>query len=183
MRILKYTPFLSKQDISDIFNDGELLEKESFFVIDKKTKEYNTVKKFQTYLETASEIRKFYLDGHTIIVKNLENYNEKIRKACASLGREVDVHMYLVPDNGNDSFDFHIDDREVYVNMVYGEKEFIFRNDNFNESHYLCEGDALNIPLGTYHKAIPKGKSCLLSFGINPREYYKIYGGIKFSDL
>lgn len=183
MKIQKYIPLLNIQDISDIFNDGELLEKESFFILDKKTKEYNTIKKFQTYIETANEVREAFKSGHTIIVKNLENYNEKIRLACASLGRDVDVHMYLVPENGSDSFEFHKDDREVYVSMVYGEKEFIFKNEDFNISHYLRKGDTLHIPLGTIHKAIPKGKSCLLSFGINTREYYKIYGGVKVSDL
>jgi ribosomal protein L16 Arg81 hydroxylase len=183
MKIQKYTPLLNIQEISEIFNDGDLLEKESFYIIDKKTKEYNTLKKFQTYIETANEVRNSFISGHTIIVKNLENYNENIRLACASLGRDVDVHMYLVPENGKDSFDFHKDDREVYVHMIYGEKEFILKKDGLNISHYLSKGDTLNIPFETVHKAIPKGKSCLLSFGINPKEYYKIYGGIKVSDL
>jgi len=183
MKILKYTPFLSKMEISDIFNDSDLLERNSFFIIDKNTKEYNTIPEKITYIETAIGIREAYLTGHTIIVKNLEKYNEKIRKACAVLGRDVDVHMYLVPPNGKDSFDFHVDDRDVYVQMVYGEKEFIFKKNDIKESHYLNEGDILHIPFGTIHKAIPRSKSCLLSFGINPKYYYNVFGGIKVSDL
>jgi mannose-6-phosphate isomerase-like protein (cupin superfamily) len=174
---------LTKKEIENIFNDGFLYENNSFFVIDKNKKEYNTNLVFETYLETASYIRKYFLEGHTIVVKNLENYNKNIRHRCADLGRDVDVHMYLVPTNGEDSFNFHTDDREVIIEMIYGKKDFIFRNKETLQHHSLREGDTLKIPLGVEHKAVPKGSSCLLSFGINTREYYSIYGGIRNSDL
>lgn len=176
-------PLLRKIDIEDIFNDGELYEMNSFFIIDKNTKTYDVNIRHSSYLETAEYIRNSYLNGHTVVVKNLEKLFSNIRWKAATLGRSVDVHMYLVPPGGDDSFDFHEDDRHVLVHMCYGTKIFTIK-DGDNEKHFNLDlGDELYMPHKTIHKATPNGPSCLLSFGIDPREYYKIYGGIRRSDL
>lgn len=174
---------LDKKEIEKIFNDGYLYECNSFFFIDKIKKECNSNLKFDNYLDYALEIREKFLLGHTVVVLNLENFNEAIRKKCALLGRDVDAHMYLVPKNGEDAFDFHVDDRDVYVNMVYGRKKFLLKeNDNIKE-YDLSEGSELFIKKGVEHKAVPQGPSCLVSFGVNVREYYPIWGGITENDL
>jgi ribosomal protein L16 Arg81 hydroxylase len=174
---------LNKKEIEEIFNDGYLYECNSFFHIDKIRKECDSNLKFDNYLDYASSIRNKFLSGHTIIVINLENFNQAIREISAKLGRDVDVHMYLVPENGGDAFDFHVDDRDVYIHMIYGNKKFLLKEDNTIKEYNLSEGSELFIKKGVEHKAIPQGPSCLLSFGVNTREYYSVWGGITGNDL
>jgi len=77
------------------------------------------------------------------------------------------LHLYLVPENGESSFNYHSDDRDVLVHLVYGRKQFFIKDSKGEERSVLLEAeDELSIPKGTLHKAIPRGASCLLSFGI-----------------
>ena len=176
-------PLLSKLEISQIFNDGHLLELESFHVIDKLTKTYDINRRRGSFLEEAAFIRQAYLNGQTIIVKNLENYNEEIRRQSVSLGRDVSVHLYLVPPHGSDSFDFHIDDTDVWLKMLYGEKKIFCKKAMGIEEHYLTPENELFIKKGIYHKAQPSGASCMLSFGYNGKVFYQVSGGITLNDL
>lgn len=175
---------LSKKDIEDIFSSSFFYENECLYIIDKETKTYQTDKAYKNFLEYAGAVRRAFLSGHTIIVKNLEKYNSAIQKKCFELGENVDVHMYLVPPEGTSSFDYHVDDRDVWVHMVYGKKEFHIREPNNEKVTHLSPGDFLFISKGTEHKAVPHGASCLLSFGIAPKPLtYKIPSGITVGDL
>ncbi len=177
-------PLLSKAEIADIFSSSYFYENKCIYIIDKITKTYQTDKNYNSLLDYADSIRQAYLTGHTIIVKNLEKFNSDIVKKCAELGVDVDVHMYLVPQNGASSFEYHFDDRDVWVYMVYGEKEFYVRQLSGEKATYLKMGESLFIPKGDEHKAIPHGASCLLSFGISSGVVdYKIPVGINMLDL
>jgi hypothetical protein len=178
-----FMPLLSKLEISQIFNDGHLLELGSFHVIDKVTKTYDINRKRGSFLEEAAFIRTAYQDGHTIIVKNLEHYNEQIRRQSVNLGRDVSVHLYLVPPKGSDSFDFHIDDTDVWLKMLYGEKKVFCKTASGVEEHHLKSEDELFIKKGVFHKAEPMGASCMLSFGYNGKVFYQVSGGITLEDL
>jgi mannose-6-phosphate isomerase-like protein (cupin superfamily) len=183
MKKQKCLHLLSKNDIEDIFKDAKLYENKSFFVIDSITKEYDTNISFDSLSEYSKRIRESFKRGCTIIVKNLEMYNQEIRSHCAKIGKNVDVHMYLVPPNGKQSFNFHQDDREVKVHIVYGSKTFILKNNDKEKSYLLESGQFLDIPKGTIHKAIPNGSSCLLSFGFEKEVSYQVPFGITKEDL
>lgn len=178
-------PLLNKQEIAEIFSSSFLYENKSFFVIDKETSSYDTKRSSKNFIEEASYVRSKFQSGHTIIVKNLESYNTKIRKKCAELGPDVDVHMYLVSEIGDSSFLFHKDDRDVLIHMLYGEKDFFFRMDSslHETSTKLGPCEELFIPQGQQHKALPKGSSCLLSFGIKKNIDYFVPGGVLEIDL
>lgn len=178
-----YMPLLSKLEISQIFNDGHLLELASFHIIDKDTKTYDVNRVRGSFLEEARFVRNAYLSGHTIIVKNVENYNEQIRLKAASLGRDVTVHLYLVPPQGKDSFDFHIDDSDVWLKMLYGKKDIYCKTPEGVEKYSLTDDSELFIKQGVFHKAEPQGASCMLSFGFNGKVFYQIAGGISETDL
>ena len=174
---------LNSEDFDSIFSNSYLFETNSFFVIDKKTKTYDTSIKFTNFLDYAKYIRDSYLSGHTIIVKNLELVSHKIKKESTKHGLNVNVHMYLVPENGEDSFDYNKDDRDVYIHMLYGHKSFSIKRMNNEVNYDLSEGDTLYIAKGEVHKAIPQGKSCLLSFGVHHDVIYQVPFSLTFDDL
>ncbi len=183
MKKHQYTPLLTDLEIESIFADGPLYERGSFFVVDKETASYDTLKAERNFFQEAAETREAFLSGHTIIIKNLESFNLNIRLKAASLGPKVDVHMYLVPPGGTSSFPFHTDERDVLVKIVYGEKTFVLQEAGGERSYHLATNDELFIPKGIYHKAIPSGPSCLLSFGIEKPIHYNVTGGIRAGDL
>ena len=128
---------LNPEEIIQIFSCGELYDKASFYFIEKDTETYKVDRDKSNFLLESEFIYQKYKDGHTIIVKNLKNYNKTIRKKCAELGKDVDVHMYLVPPNGTDSFPYHRDERDVVVHLVHGEKIFYIK-DETGEITKLC---------------------------------------------
>ena len=121
--------------------------------------------------------------GHTLIVKNLENYNENIIKRASEFGEGTNVHMYLVPSGGEDSFDYHQDDRDVFVHLVSGSKKFKIKDSYGEKEHHLWAGDELFLKKGTLHKAIPTGASCLLSFGVGSTSNYLVPSQFKAQDF
>lgn len=175
---------LNKEDFDKIFNNGSLYMKNSFYFIDKETKTYQTNIKYDSYLDYAKEIKRRYIEGHTIIVKNLENFNLPLITQSALFGKNVDVHMYLVPPKGFDSFDMHEDDRDVYVTMVFGYKQFHILRNGYLDKRTLYEGNYIHIPKGVKHQAFPSGKgSCLLSFGVEDSSDFDIVGGLTSEDV
>ncbi len=169
MKTQNFYSLLKPEDILNILSSGKLFEKASFHYIEKESKTYDQKRDKSNFLSEANLIYEKYKTGHTIIIKNLEGFNLNIRKRAAQLGANVDVHMYLVPPSGESSFPFHQDEKDVVIHMVYGEKTFILKNEEVEKSIHLQAGDELKISKDTWHRAIPQGASCLLSFGI-PRE-------------
>lgn len=177
-------PLLSPKDIETIFSSGYLYEKASFFIIDRSTKTYRTDFHGESFQQRATALKEAYLSGHTIIVKNLEDFNSKIFAKVLELGRGTDVHMYLTPRDGGISFDFHVDDCDVLLKVIFGEKIFEIKSHNeIVTRHILGIGDEFFLKGGTVHRAIASGVSCLLSFGSGKILDYKIPGSIDLKDL
>ena len=135
---------------------------------------YDKNRQEESFIEESKLLYKKYSEGHTIIVKNLEHFNENIRKKAAELGPYVDVHMYLTPKSAEASFPYHTDKRDVLIHMIYGEKTFALKKENEEEMHALKANDELFLPKQYAHKAIPNGASCLLSFGMKELNNYSI---------
>lgn len=172
LKIQNNTPLLSDKEIEQLFFNFALHEKNSFFVIDKEKKGYDTERRHETFMDAARYLKAKYESGHTIVVKNMEYFNASIQEAAKELADGTDVHLYLAPEGG-DSFPWHQDDRAVYVRIERGEKLFALRtkaNETTMEQYLkLRTNDVLYIGKGQWHKATPIGPSVLLSFGLpNP---------------
>jgi hypothetical protein len=174
-----------KQDILSLLNNPELIRElffdyelhllDSFYVIDPITKEYQTNRIQDSLLENMVFIDKAYVDGKTIVIKNLEKFID----LNSEFGPNIDIHAYIVPGSieSGDSFDWHTDDRSVYIKMLWGSKIFALRyqaNETVMENYIKLDSSSkFFIPKGQYHKASPMGASCLLSIGLpdsNPKE-------------
>lgn len=172
-KIQSSNPLITKEEINTIFFDYDLYLSNSFHIIDRETKEYNEKDHsadFQTHIQ---KLQKASSEGHTIVVKNMETFNSEIQEAAEELAPGTDVHLYLVFDKEDgDSFDWHVDDRSVWIKMIYGEKFFGIRSraneTRFEDHHKIKEGQYLYIGLKE-HRATPMGPSAMLSFGLpNP---------------
>lgn len=182
-------PLITADEIEKCFTDNQLLEKKSFFIIETDKKGYNTNRNPGTYIEEIQTIKNAYNDGFTIVVKNMENYNEAIRKKAAEYGRDVDVCMFLSPREGS-SFGWHKDEEDVYVHLVSGKKVFFVeypfgehQASSIIERHILVPGDVLHIPPGYSHCAFTLGSSIHLSFGVKQYPYYHLAGGLTKEEL
>lgn len=150
------------ETIKEIFFDWELHQLKSFFVINSEHKGYE-----EGTFHSMQSLYQAHLDGKTIVIKNLEKFID----LTDEFGPGIDIHAYIVPNReGGDSFDWHTDDRSVWVKMLYGTKLFGLRNwanetrmDNLFKVH---AGNKVYIPKGQYHIAHPMGASCLLSVGL-----------------
>jgi mannose-6-phosphate isomerase-like protein (cupin superfamily) len=174
---------LRPEEIEVIFSDGWFYENASFYILDRTTQSYDVLRKERSFLDEARALSRAFRAGDSIIVKNLEGFNQEIRMKCAALGPRVDVHLYLVPPGGDASFDFHRDDRDVWVHLVYGRKRFITRSSDIEQCWDLSAGDELYIPMGVLHRAVPMGPSALMSFGVPREATFSIPGGITLADL
>ena len=94
-----------------------------------------------------------------------------------------EIHFVFDPLIIYDSFDFHIDDTDVWLKMLYGEKVILCKGSDGIERHHLKAADELFIKKGVFHKAEPMGPSCMLSFGYNGKVFYQVSGGITLEDL
>lgn len=163
-----YSLLKDPEKIKEIFFDYELHSLNSFFVIDSIKKEYQTNLKFENILDKMIYIKKAWEEGKTIVIKNLEKFID----LTDEFGENIDIHAYIVPPSSanGDSFDWHTDDRTVWVKMLWGQKLFALRYfanetrmDNFIK---LNKDQKIIINKGQYHRAIPMGPSCLLSVGL-----------------
>lgn len=167
---------LKKEDIPNIFLDLELLEKRSFYIIEEDKIGYDTNRTANlNILEDLQQLKKAYLNGNTIVVKNMENYNEAIRLQAARYGRDVDVCMFISPPKGS-SFGFHTDEEDVYIHGVYGSKFFMFKGIE-RKLAILKPQDCIHIAPGVEHYARGLNQpSVHLSFGIKQKEYAVLTG-------
>jgi ribosomal protein L16 Arg81 hydroxylase len=184
MTIQKCSSLLSPKEIYDVFTSSKLFELNSFNVLEKEKRTYNKNRERNSYIEESKYIFEKYNAGHTIIVKNLEFFNESIRNYCLKFKSETNVHMYLVPPNGQDSFPYHKDTRDVTIHLIYGKKVFYLKDENEKETEFeLTAGDELFIKNNSFHKAVPKSGSCLLSFGTKSMTNYEIPTLFNLSDF
>ena len=174
LKIQKFTSLLTKEEINNLFYNYDLFLNNSFYIIDKKTKEYNEDNHTPDFKTHVEKLKKASSEGCTIVVKNMENFNNKIKEIAEELGHGTDTHLYLVFNSTTgDSFGWHTDDRSVWVKMIYGEKLFGIKS-YANETmfiNYIRIKDNECLFIGKKeHKAIPMGISAMLSFGLPNQE-------------
>jgi hypothetical protein len=136
-------------------------------------------------------IRRYYADGHTVIINNVQNYVAGVARLLQSmqerLSYPVEANAYLTPP-GSQGFKPHYDTHDVIVAQIEGEKLWRvygeeaacpltqltngdpFRRENLPVPEFirLMAGDVLYIPLGWIHEAeTDNGSSLHLTFGIH----------------
>jgi mannose-6-phosphate isomerase-like protein (cupin superfamily) len=168
----KDTSFITDNEIQEILSSEYLHDQGSFYIVEKDGT-YRDQEKFLfgTGAFKMKEIESAYLNGHTILVKNLENWNIKIQKKCLELGSSTNVHMYISPKGGS-AFDWHSDDRDVYIFLQIGRKNFEVKDANGScQSFQLKLGAGLFIPYGVFHRGqAQESHSVHLSFGVWPED-------------
>ena len=155
----KHNSILTSSDITQMMKNEYLIDKRAFHIIADESSINADIKEVVTAFE----------ESKSIIVKHLEHWNSAIQDKGKALGSSPDVHLYLSPVSGT-SFDWHADDRDVFILMQKGEKLFEVEEPDFSISRYfLTEGSELFIPYGARHRAIPSDViSWHLSFGFWP---------------
>ncbi|MFP5387156.1 MAG: JmjC domain-containing protein [Bacteriovoracia bacterium] len=175
---------LEAEEVQQIFCNEFLHDIGSFYIVEPDGT-YRDDEKFSygTAVFKMKQIEESYHKGLTILVKNLENWNEKIQRRCKELGESTNVHMYLSPGGGS-GFDWHNDDRDVYVHMQMGQKHFEVKEPDGKISSYdLTEKSCLYMPYAILHRASAgNAPSVHLSFGVWPKgmTVQKQYQGIDF---
>lgn len=172
---------IRSDDISRMLQNTYLHDLKSHFIVTKDGS-YEDKKPFIFGIapDRIKLLEEAYQKGLTILIKDLENWNENIQAKCRSLGSSTNTHLYLTPENGS-SFDWHTDDRDVYVYLQKGEKKFqVEESDGYVSTYVLRPGSLLFIPYGAKHRAEVSGPSVHLSFGVWPegktiRELYESF--------
>lgn len=161
---------LEDEEIYQIFSNEFLHDIGSFYIVEPDGTYRDDIKfSYSTAVLKMKQLEEAYNNGLTLLVKNLENWNEKIQKRCRELGDSTNVHMYISPGGGS-GFDWHKDDRDVYVHMQKGQKHFEVKEPDGKISSYdLTENTCLYMPYAILHKASAGAEpSVHLSFGTWP---------------
>ncbi|MBX3040728.1 MAG: hypothetical protein KF789_08500 [Bdellovibrionaceae bacterium] len=121
---------LQLQEIPLILNTEYLYDNHSLFLIEPDG-QYEDSRRhgLGSVPEQIEQIAIAYRDGYSVIVKDLENWSTRLQSACAQLGPNVNVHLYLSGPVAS-SLDWHADDRDVQIVMIHGEKVFLVENAN-----------------------------------------------------
>ncbi|WPU65632.1 JmjC domain-containing protein [Peredibacter starrii] len=166
------TRLIDEADVLNMLRNEYLHDQHSHFIVsaegtydDTRTFNYGIVPERIKLLEEA------YKKGNTIVIKEVENWNEAIIKKCAGFKLPTNVHLYLSPPHAS-GFGWHTDDRDVYVIMQKGEKYFeVEEPDQSISGHLLKEGTILYIPYGARHRAKAGEKASVhLGFGVWPQD-------------
>lgn len=162
---------IGREEITEIFSNEYLHDLGSFYIIESDGT-YRDEEKFAfgTAPLKMSELESAYRRGHTILVKNLENWNERIQLRCRELGESTNVHLYVSPQGGS-AFDWHCDDRDVYIHVQDGMKNFQVKEPHGIINNYQVQLETcLYIPYGLSHRGdAQKSSSFHLSFGVWPK--------------
>jgi hypothetical protein len=171
------------EEIEEVFANSDMFEKSSFNVIGKDG-EYDYHEQLITMASEASRIRRAFKSGSSIRVENMEDWNMSIATRANELKYGTNVHMYLAPPvKDATGFNWHTDDRDVYIHMIYGQKIFEVKEHGDTATYKLMPGDLLFLPKEFEHRATPVGPSCQLSFGLPQGGSYYIPEGIVNTDL
>jgi hypothetical protein len=176
-------PILTRKEVADLFSTSYFYENQLIYAIDPRTRTYQVDKNFSNLIDYAKFIRESYLSGLTIILKGLEVYSPQVALAAAKIGAGVNAHMYLTRSADSVSFDFHEDDRDVLIHMLYGEKVFELKRSDGVEKVIVDSEKPLFIPKGCFHRAQALGETGMISFGRENLAEYPIAGGLDVVDL
>ena len=161
---------ITKEEVKLALTNEYLHDQHSHFIVSGKG-EYDDTRSFiyGLPLDRIKHLSDAYNSGKTIVVKEMENWNENIIRQCQLYPRYTDVHMYVSPV-GATGFGWHTDDKDVFVHMQIGQKTFeVEEPDGTVSSHALEAGDVLFIPYGARHRAFAGACSSVhLGFGVWP---------------
>lgn len=119
------------------------------------------------YPSDANEAMKLRREHATANIQNLQLLDEYICAICESMSvklkNPVTCSLYISSPNGL-SFDFHTDEWEGLSVQIFGEKTFLFMENNIVKSIDIAPGEWLRINPTDEHKAIAKETSLHLSF-------------------
>jgi hypothetical protein len=174
---------LSFREIELIFQSSYFYENQLVFAIDPISRTYQTDINYRNFVEYAAKVRQAYHNEQTIILKGLERFHPLVAQKALSYGPNVDAHLYITKSSGSLSFDFHEDDRDVYIHMIKGSKIFEFKTQAGIEKHMLKERQELYIPKGVLHRGQSLGMTIMISFGRETCHQFAVPGGIQASDF
>lgn len=162
-------PLISESDVTEILQNSYLHDLKSHFIVSKDgSYDDRDMFVFGIAPDRIKLLSTAYNQGLTILVKDLENWNQDIQAKCRAFGFSTNTHMYLSPAKGT-GFAWHTDDRDVYVFLQKGEKHFEIEEwDGEISSYTLTAGSELFIPYGAKHRAKSEAASIHLSFGVWP---------------
>lgn len=166
-----YELLITQAETIQMLTNLHLHDQRAFFIVTPEGN-YDDSKQFHFGIvpERIKKLEAAFNSGHTIIIKEVENWNEKIISRCQDFGRSTNVHLYLSPAHGT-GFDWHTDDRDVWIYMQSGEKSLEIEAEGKVLQYRLRPGSGLHIPFGVKHRALPSHvPSIHLSFGIWPGE-------------
>ncbi len=156
----EHSSIISSTDVELMLKNEYLRDKKAIFHVDND----------QSSKPLTSEL----LDiSQTIIIKELEFWNKKVSTLASQFSSSTNVHLYYSPPFAT-AFDWHADDRDVYIVLQKGEKLFEVEEPDQSISRYLLtEGSELFIPYGAKHRAHTTDVlSIHLSFGIWPKDLF-----------
>jgi mannose-6-phosphate isomerase-like protein (cupin superfamily) len=174
---------IDASEIEEILSSGLLYTWNSVHVIDPTTREFTFDKSNEGYLEKTQRIRNSFLSGSSIIVQGLERYSLKLREYSLRFSPSCTIHMYLTPEGGAPSFDFHSDDTDVYVYMALGHKRFELIREEGLEIREIKQGQGMLIPKGVVHRASSIEATCLLSFGFTRYQDFAVPPVVRKEDF
>ena len=161
---------MEDHEIYEMLRNEYLHDLHSHFIVSGEGT-YDDTRSFEFGIvpERIKRLEEAFLNGQTIVIKEIETWNEKIIEKCSSFKVATNVHLYLSP-SGATGFGWHTDDRDVYVVLQKGEKIFeVEEPDGTISSYLLKEGSELFIPYGARHRARATEQASIhLSFGVWP---------------
>lgn len=165
------TKLMDDTDILNMLRNEYLHDMHSHFIVSGEGR-YDDTRNFEYGIvpDRIKRLEEAYNNGHTIVIKEIETWNQKIIDKCASFQAPTNVHLYLSPANAT-GFGWHTDDRDVFVIIQKGEKLFeVEEPDGTMNNYRLKEGNILFIPYGARHRAVAEAiPSIHLSFGVWPK--------------
>lgn len=159
--------FVTRIDIDHMLKNEYLHDQHSHFIVSSEGV-YDDSRMFQYGMATdrIEHLVRSYENGHTIVIKDLESWNDVFKENALKLAPFTNAHLYLSPP-GATRFGWHEDDRDVFVKLQIGEKKFEIKEVDGSISEYLLKvGDCLFIPYGLTHRASATDKASVhVSFG------------------
>jgi cupin superfamily acireductone dioxygenase involved in methionine salvage len=159
---------ITPSDTEEMIKNIYLHEQRSFFIVTAEG-DYDDSRIFNYGIipDKIKQIESAFKSGKTIIIKEVEFWNQVVINECKSFGQPTNVHLYMTPKKGT-TFGWHSDDRDVYIYMQCGEKTFEVEEPDHKISTYkLKAGSRLYIPYGAKHRALQgEHTSIHLGFGV-----------------
>lgn len=161
------TGLLGPGELARILKNSYLHDLSSFYIVERDGTYVDDERfTFGTALFKVLQMQKSFEQGLTVLVKNLEHWSAPIVAETQRLGGDVNVHLYASPAGGS-AFDWHADDRDVYIYMQQGRKTFQVKSAAGDvRTLVVAPGERLFIPYGVQHRAFAQEETSVhLSFG------------------